>query len=84
MRWEDGERAKPMRAALVKVGIVSSDEALDAMPRTEWLCFYSLRHSRIVQALGKWHAAHPTLLNDQEEKSGVLLRGFRRVDSLGS
>jgi integrase len=51
MRWEDGEQTKPMRATLVKAGIVSSDEALDAMPRTERPCFYSLRHSFILRAL---------------------------------
>jgi integrase len=50
-RWEDGDQTKPMRAALVKAGIVPSEDALDAMPRTERPSFYSLRHSFISRAL---------------------------------
>ncbi len=63
---------------------MSSDEALDAMPRTERLCFYSLWHSLILQALENGMPVIITLFNGQEEKSGVLLRSFRRVGSLGS
>ncbi len=51
LRWEDGKQTKPMRTALVKAGIVLSDDVLDAMPRTERPCLYSLRHSFISRAL---------------------------------
>lgn len=50
-RWEDGDQTKPIRDALVKAGIVRNEAALDAMPRTERPCFYSLRHSFISRAL---------------------------------
>ena len=50
-RWEDGDQTKPMREVLVKSEIVTSGEVLDAMPRTERPCFYSLRHSFISRAL---------------------------------
>lgn len=50
-RWEDGDQTKPMRETLVKAELVGSEEALDAMPRTERPCFYSLRHSFISRAL---------------------------------
>ena len=50
-RWEDGDQTKPMRAALIQAGIVTNEETLDAMPRTERPSFYSLRHSFISRAL---------------------------------
>lgn len=50
-RWQHADQTRPMREALVKSGIVPSQETLDAMPRTARPCFYSLRHSFISRAL---------------------------------
>ena len=77
-------KRNPCVRAWWKWEIVSSDEALDAMTRTERLCFYALRHSVILQALENGMPCIITLYNDQEEKSGVQLWNFRRVDSLGA
>jgi integrase len=50
-RWDHADQTRPMRETLVKAGIVSSQKALDLMPRTARPCFYGLRHSFISRAL---------------------------------